>query len=115
MVPKPFRANFDVFHQPRGGGPLSVSLGCPTKCPPAGLMLHGNQIELKNSFSLHLDRSRGEQKKIFLLNFGSRGAWGPRGAILWGTLRTQKAVTHLGIDENIKVGTEWLGKHRNST
>ena len=40
---------------------------------------------------------RGEQ--TFFFNFGSRGAWGPRGAILWGTLRTQKAVPHLGVDE----------------
>ena len=53
--------------------------------------------------------AQGEQKNNFLLNFGSRGAWGPRGAILWGTPRMQKAVPHLGVDENVKLARNGLG------
>ena len=32
-----------------------------------------------------------------------------------GTLRTHKAVPHLGVDENVKIGTKLLGRHQNST
>ena len=52
---------------------------------------------------------------FFFARFCSRRVWGPRGVILWGTLRTQKAVPHLGLMKIHKIGTKWLRKHRNST
>ena len=39
---------------------------------------------------------RGQQTFFFLLIFRPRGLLGPWGAVLCGTLRTQKVVPHLG-------------------
>ena len=46
-----------------------------------------------------LDRSHGGSNIFFLLIFRPRGLLGPRGAVLCGTLRTQKVVPHLGGGE----------------
>ena len=45
---------------------------------------------------------QGGVKNMLWDNFGSCGSWCLQEAILWGTLRTQKVVPHLGVDEKLQ-------------
>ena len=50
MLPDKFRAIFYVFQHPRGGGPLSVSLGCHTKRLPADPTARGDEKIAKKTY-----------------------------------------------------------------
>ena len=95
---------------------VAPHLGIGEKCGKFSQRIKMDSMHLTGSCSKVVSTApQGGATFFFFARFWFPWGMEPVGAILWGTLRTQKAVPHLGVDENVKIGTKMLGKHRNST